>query len=318
MEQLTCHEKLLFLYFSVNPRQTPCGVIEVSIRRIILETGLPEKQVPQLIENLCKPDSSGSRHVTWFKQHSRIFVHNWYRHQCFNANFTISAKKCVESLPIAIQQVVSTEHPALCGIAPSKNTDTVPNHSEPFGTVYSFDETRDTHPNQDSTGQSQDSTEEGMAGAGPAATSDSAVEEPFQEEPKTPVRTGRASTPREFVGYYIDAFRKATTDIDNPQGRDPILGPKEIGLLRTFAKKCGKENVYAEAIAGFFSDDKWAAGEGFSVNCLASQQPDKWIAKKRSTNGYHANGTNGHRPSSGPIEIPMTNAEAVAKFCEEL
>jgi hypothetical protein len=107
-------------------------------------------------------------------------------------------------------------------------------------------------------------------------------EEIRKESPQTPQGVAgeevKVSPSSNFVGYYIDRFREATS-------RTPILGKKETGLLRSFAAKCkdaGGFEIYEQALAGFFADT-FAEQACFTVECLVSQQVDRWLPKTKAS-----------------------------------
>lgn len=115
---LAPNAKLLFLFLITNRRVNQCGAMEITMRQISFETGLPAATIPGLIE------SFGDR-IKWWPDHQILIIRNFYRHQRANTGdkFDIAATKSAESLPDFAKSWVYGVYPHL---APAGYTHPIP------------------------------------------------------------------------------------------------------------------------------------------------------------------------------------------------
>lgn len=107
--------KCLFLYLFTNPVISACGSMEISMGQIAFDVGMPVKKVEAEIA------SFGDK-VLWLPEVNILVVRNFFRHQRSqsSANYTIAAKRAMESLPEKARAWLTAANPEL------KDTHTLP------------------------------------------------------------------------------------------------------------------------------------------------------------------------------------------------
>ncbi len=85
-------EKLLFLYLLTNPMTNVCGVYELPLRRMAFDTGIDKEMVSKIL-NRFSIDNKIYYLKNW------VYVVNFMKHQIYNKNMEIGAKKVFDELP---------------------------------------------------------------------------------------------------------------------------------------------------------------------------------------------------------------------------
>lgn len=85
-------EKLLFLYFLTNPYTDICGVYEVPLKHIELETGIKPKDIVKVLIKFEKDDKI-------FYQNGWVAVKNFTKHQKNNPKVQIGIEEGLEKAP---------------------------------------------------------------------------------------------------------------------------------------------------------------------------------------------------------------------------
>lgn len=92
-ENLNHKEKLAFIYFWTNDYCNQAGIYEISQRRIEFDIGYGIDMVSEALKEK----------VEWFPGQSVVWVKNFFKHQCQNKNFAISALKSLNGDSFKIQ-----------------------------------------------------------------------------------------------------------------------------------------------------------------------------------------------------------------------
>lgn len=107
--ELESDAKLLFLYLFTNPRTTPCGAFEITVRQITFDTGLASDRIGSLLGQLKDK-------VEWWPDLNVVWLRNFYRRQAANSNaetYKKAAKKALEIMPGLVKIAVISEYPEL-------------------------------------------------------------------------------------------------------------------------------------------------------------------------------------------------------------
>jgi hypothetical protein len=108
-ERLSVPARLLFVCLITHPRQTACGVMEISLSRLGVDSGVGEAAEGVIAELV------GAGKVVHWPEHDCVWAIRffpWQRRQS-SENFTIAARKALQRLPEPIQAAVVGEYPAL-------------------------------------------------------------------------------------------------------------------------------------------------------------------------------------------------------------
>ena len=119
--ELDPEQKLVFFYVLTNPRSTPAGCFEITIRAMSFETGIT---IPRLNEILA---SFGDR-VVWWPDLQVIWMKNFYRRQNGdkpNPKYREGARRSLIHMPDEVQERVVKEYPELASAkeGPSSKSD---------------------------------------------------------------------------------------------------------------------------------------------------------------------------------------------------
>jgi len=85
--ELTPEEKYFYMYLLTNSKTTQCGIYEVSLKLIELETGYNSETVQKLINNFVKYDK-----IKYCKETHEVMIVNWIKH---NPLSNVNLIKCV-------------------------------------------------------------------------------------------------------------------------------------------------------------------------------------------------------------------------------
>jgi hypothetical protein len=289
-EELAPYEKLMFLYFVTHPAQTPCGAFECSVRTMIHDTGIPEKQANEIVKKLCKPaEIDGKPRVYWWPDLKVVFLSNWFQHQRWNVSFEQGATKSAVKFPTVVQAIIFARYPQLrptiCGTPPSETEDTLCTQSIQSG-GYLYTKT----PHQDRTGQ--DSTDKEFI-LSQSETIERAPAQPIQDAPEPGFDNGQSvvgasHTKKRFV--------------------PPTVVQAEAYMVSRGAPGLG------QGFCDYWESFGWSRGNRKMVDWQASCRT--WIANsaKFSRNG-HSNG-HGHAPALDLKPAGMTQAEFDAAIAE--
>lgn len=86
-EELEPDAKLAFIYFWTNDYCNQAGIYQITGNRIKFDLGYGIDKVSDQLKNK----------VIWYPEQSTIWVKNFFKHQCQNAKFAISALNSVKS-----------------------------------------------------------------------------------------------------------------------------------------------------------------------------------------------------------------------------
>jgi len=93
IESLDPIEKLVWLYLLTNDYTNMLGIYQVSMKRIIFETGLTKTQIIKALKGF----ESVRKAFYWFDEW--IFLPNWIKNQSMNPNMLRSATESFKALP---------------------------------------------------------------------------------------------------------------------------------------------------------------------------------------------------------------------------
>jgi DnaD/phage-associated family protein len=85
------HAKLLYVYLWTNEHCNPAGLYEITLDVISFETGIPETELPNLLEKL-------KLKVGWFPEESLIWVKNFIKRQSKSSKFLAAAAKTLTTI----------------------------------------------------------------------------------------------------------------------------------------------------------------------------------------------------------------------------
>lgn len=95
-------EKLLFLYFLTNPYTEICGVYEVSLKQIALDTGIDrEEMLPKLIKRFERDNKI-------FYIDGWVYVKNFTKHQNMNPKVEAGIERSYNLIPQAIRDKIDS------------------------------------------------------------------------------------------------------------------------------------------------------------------------------------------------------------------
>ena len=93
-------EKLLFLYLLTNPLTEMCGIYEIQVRRMALDTGIDKDMIPKIFSRFADAGKIFYINNNW------VYVRNFQKHQAVNDSIKIGIKRTLEEIPVEIMQVV--------------------------------------------------------------------------------------------------------------------------------------------------------------------------------------------------------------------
>lgn len=103
ISELEPSEKLLFLYFLTNPYSEICGVYEIPIKYISLETGLDVKIILKIIEKFEKDEKI-------FYENGWVAIKNFAKHQLDNPSIKIGVVRSLSLAPKNLVDKIQSVH----------------------------------------------------------------------------------------------------------------------------------------------------------------------------------------------------------------
>lgn len=86
--KLTPEEKFFYLYLLTNSKTKQCGIYELPIDIICLETGYNRETVLKLVQRFIE-----HKKIAYDWENEEVFLHNWVKHNPFDGNKNIT--KCI-------------------------------------------------------------------------------------------------------------------------------------------------------------------------------------------------------------------------------
>lgn len=115
-------EKLLFLYFLTNEKTSICGIYELPLKIMAIETGI-EKEMIEKIINRFSADNKIYYIDSW------IYIVNFVKHQILNPSVEQGIKNSLDAIPEKIKYKIEAFKTAWGQTPPSQGTDTeIPKH----------------------------------------------------------------------------------------------------------------------------------------------------------------------------------------------
>ncbi len=99
VEDLSPGEKLLFLYLLTSPLTNLLGIYEITIRRIIYDTGLTKEQIQKGLERFGKARKA-------FFVDNYVVLPNWLKNQSLNKNMRVAVASEFDALPKEIKDSI--------------------------------------------------------------------------------------------------------------------------------------------------------------------------------------------------------------------
>lgn len=123
ISNLSPQEKLLFLYFLTNPYTDICGIYEVPLKHISLETGISIKDVTKIIDKF-------SRDNKIYYANGWVAIKNFAKHQLDNPKVAKGIEIGLNKAPKEIKDRLSIDYQALSHLNSNSNINSNPNVKE--------------------------------------------------------------------------------------------------------------------------------------------------------------------------------------------
>lgn len=94
-------EKLLFLYFLTNTSTEICGVYEIPLKIVAVETGIDKEMVEKILGRFKKDKKI-------FYVDGWVYINNFTKHQAKNPSVELGIKRCFEEVPDSVVQAVNS------------------------------------------------------------------------------------------------------------------------------------------------------------------------------------------------------------------
>lgn len=124
-------EKLLFLYFLTNPATDICGIYELPLKNIALDTGLDKEMVQKIIDRFTRDGKI-------FYEKGWVAIKNFQKHQSMNPKVKIGIENGLAKAPKEIIDRLYIDHDSLSHLNSNLNSNLNPNsnlNSEPIGST---------------------------------------------------------------------------------------------------------------------------------------------------------------------------------------
>lgn len=100
IQKLKPNEKFIFLYLLTNPLTTIAGIYEISMDRIVYDTGLPKKIA---YDSLSKFQDDNK--IVYLENH--VIIINFIKYQSLNPKVEEGIKREIENLPLILRSKIS-------------------------------------------------------------------------------------------------------------------------------------------------------------------------------------------------------------------
>lgn len=97
-------EKLLFLYFLTNPATDICGVYELPLKNIALDTGIDKEMAIKVLDRFTR-DGKIIYHKGW------VIIKNFIKHQSINPAVKKGIEASLEKIPLEIRELLNDREP---------------------------------------------------------------------------------------------------------------------------------------------------------------------------------------------------------------
>lgn len=95
-------EKLLFLYFLTNPHTDICGIYEIPLKTIAVDSGIDKEMVEKILNRFSKDNKI-------FYIDGWIIIKNFVKHQAINPSVEKGIERCVSQVPQTILDRLGTD-----------------------------------------------------------------------------------------------------------------------------------------------------------------------------------------------------------------
>ena len=95
-------EKLLFLYFLTNPHTEICGIYEIPLKTVAVDTGLDKEMVEKIIARFSKDGKI-------FYIDGWICIKNFTKHQTINPSVEKGIQRCFSQVPARVLDRLGTD-----------------------------------------------------------------------------------------------------------------------------------------------------------------------------------------------------------------
>jgi len=99
ISELDPSEKLLFLYFISNPFTNICGIYEITVRQIALDTGFDKEMIFKILERFER-----DKKIFYFD--GWVWVKNFTKHQKACGNVQLGVEKALKDVPPSIMDKI--------------------------------------------------------------------------------------------------------------------------------------------------------------------------------------------------------------------
>jgi len=105
-EKLSTHAKLAFVYLWTNDHCNQAGIYTISAERIEFDLGYKLQTVEEELQ----------KKVEWFSSEYTVWVKNFFRHQCQNYSFAVSAINSIKCDSFKLQIFINHNSKLLINI----------------------------------------------------------------------------------------------------------------------------------------------------------------------------------------------------------
>jgi hypothetical protein len=95
-------EKLLFLYFLTNPATEICGIYELPLKTVALDTGIDKDMVERILKRFAKDKKI-------YYSNGWVAIQNFVKHQSVNPTVLIGIKRGLENAPKDLKNKVGID-----------------------------------------------------------------------------------------------------------------------------------------------------------------------------------------------------------------
>ena len=132
ISSLNPHEKLLFLYFLTNPYTDICGVYELPLSHVAMETAIPRTEIDTILKRFETENKI-------FYRNGWVAIRNFVKHQLANPKvqrgIEIGLNKAPESLKKILKDSLSIDYQALSHSNLNSNSNSNPKRIAQMGGI---------------------------------------------------------------------------------------------------------------------------------------------------------------------------------------